>query len=55
MKKKKEPGRKPLSDTEPTTSATFRMKKSQREKLRVLGGGKWVRKKIDEEDANSNG
>jgi hypothetical protein len=40
-------GRKPLSGSEPTTSMTIRLTKTQREKLRWLGGAQWVRDKID--------
>lgn len=41
-------GRKPLVDG-PKQSFQVRLSQEQREKLRRLGGAKWIRKKIDQE------
>lgn len=41
-------GRKPLSEEEPTVVFTVKMTVTQREKLSRLGGGAWVRRKIDQ-------
>lgn len=41
-------GRKPLAADEETVSVTLKMTARQRAKLAHLGGGKWVRKQIDE-------
>lgn len=40
-------GRKPLSHDQATVVITLRMTPAQRERLRLLGGPKWVRKQID--------
>ncbi len=39
-------GRKPLSQAEETITACFRMTRSERDKLTILGGAKWIRAKI---------
>lgn len=39
-------GRKPLSQAEATITACFRMTRSERDKLAILGGAKWIRAKI---------
>jgi len=39
-------GRKPLSQSEETITACFRMTRSERDKLAILGGAKWIRAKI---------
>ena len=39
-------GRKPLSQAEETITACFRMTKSERDKLAILGGAKFIRAKI---------
>ena len=39
-------GRKPLSQAEETITACFRMTRSERDKLAILGGAKWIRAKI---------
>lgn len=39
-------GRKPLSQAEETITASFRMTQSERDKLTLLGGAKWIRAKI---------
>ena len=39
-------GRKPLSQAEETITASFRMTRSERDKLAILGGAKWIRAKI---------
>jgi hypothetical protein len=41
-------GRKPLSLDAPTLPVTIKMNLNQHEKLKRLGGPKWVRGKIDE-------
>lgn len=40
-------GRKPLSPGEESVVVTMRMTPGQRDKLVRLGGGKWVRDKVD--------
>lgn len=49
MKKDKRPfrGRPPVSEGETTISACLRMTRAQREKLRLLGGARWIREQID--------
>ena len=42
-------GRKPLSDSERTVTWCAKVTESQREKAKRLGGGSWLRRKIDEE------
>lgn len=42
-------GRKPLSPAEETITACFRMTRSERDKLAILGGAKWIRAKIKAE------
>jgi len=42
-------GRKPLSQAEETITACFRMTRSERDKLAILGGAKWIRAKIKAE------
>ncbi len=42
-------GRPPLSHAEPTVCVTVKVTASQRAKLARLGGGKWVRSKLDAE------
>ena len=39
-------GRKPLSQADETITASFRMTQSERDKLALLGGAKWIRAKI---------
>jgi len=39
-------GRKPLSQADETITACFRMTRSERDKLAILGGAKWIRAKI---------
>lgn len=39
-------GRKPLSQAEETITASFRMTQSERDKLTLLGGAKWIRARI---------
>jgi hypothetical protein len=39
-------GRKPLSQAEETITACFRMTRSERDKLAILGGAKWIRARI---------
>lgn len=41
-------GRKPLATGEETVSVTLKLTAGQRAKLAHLGGGKWVRKQIDD-------
>ena len=41
-------GRKPLSDVSPSVTVSLRLTKEQQSKLKVLGGGAWVRVRIDE-------
>ena len=40
-------GRKPLAEGQPSVGVTIRMTAAQREKLKRLGGAKWVRARID--------
>lgn len=40
-------GRKPLSSDTASVVVTLRMTPSQRDKLKLLGGGKWVREQVD--------
>jgi hypothetical protein len=55
-KPKSNAGRKRLSEKDDTVSATFRMTKGQRDKIRSLGGAKWIRNKVDrEKNTNPNG
>ena len=42
-------GRKPLPEGEAMVSVTVKLLPPQREKLKRLGGGPWVRAKIDHE------
>jgi hypothetical protein len=42
-------GRKPLPDGETMVIVPIRLRPAQREKLKRLGSGEWVRKKIDQE------
>ena len=42
-------GRNPISHAEPTVCVAVKVTASQRAKLARLGGGKWVRSKIDAE------
>lgn len=42
-------GRKPLIDGETMVPVTVKVLPGQREKLKRLGGGQWVREKIDQE------
>jgi hypothetical protein len=42
-------GRKPLVDGKPMVPVTVKMLPDQRDKLKRLGGGQWVREKIDQE------
>jgi hypothetical protein len=44
-------GRKPIKQGEETKTISLRMTLSQKEKLHRLGGGKWVREKIDAENS----
>ena len=41
-------GRKPIQEGEPMVPVTVKMLPTQKEKLKRLGGGPWVRKKIDQ-------
>lgn len=41
-------GRKPEKEGEPMVPVTLKMQPAQKEKLQRLGGGAWVRKKIDQ-------
>jgi hypothetical protein len=41
-------GRKPLDPEHPTVGVTIRMTSPQKEKLNRLGGGPWVRERIDQ-------
>lgn len=41
-------GRKPLQEGAETVQTTLRMTPAQRDKLGRLGGGQWVRDRIDE-------
>lgn len=43
-------GRKPVKPGEKTVVVSLRLAESHKPKLAALGGGKWVRAKIDEED-----
>lgn len=40
-------GRKPLEQGEDSVTVTFRATLAQREKLRALGGGTWIRGQIN--------
>lgn len=40
-------GRKPLADDAPSVVFTLRLTPAQRDRLRVLGGGGWLRSMID--------
>lgn len=40
-------GRKPIKQGEKTVIITIRVAESQREKLKKLGGGSWIRQQID--------
>jgi len=40
-------GRKPLATGQQSVGVTIRMTEAQREKLKRLGGAKWVRDRID--------
>ena len=40
-------GRKPIKEGEETVTVSLRMTEGQREKLKRLGGGPWVRDRID--------
>jgi hypothetical protein len=40
-------GRKPLPEGEAMVPVTVKMKPTQRDKLSRLGGGTWIRQKID--------
>ena len=42
-------GRKPLSDSERTVTWCAKVTESQRDKVKRIGGGAWLRRKIDEE------
>lgn len=42
-------GRKPLSEDDPTVVVSVRMPYTMREKLMLLGGSHWVRRKIEQE------
>lgn len=42
-------GRKPLSEGEAMVPVTVNLQPTQRDKLKRLGGGRWVREKIDSE------
>lgn len=46
-KPKRKPGQQPLEPGEKSVVVPIRMKPSQKEKLARLGGGVWVRKRID--------
>lgn len=41
-------GRKKIDD-EPSVTVSFRATPRQRDKFKRMGGGKWIRRKIDEE------
>jgi hypothetical protein len=48
-------GRKPIKNGEQTVTLSLRVTAAQREKLRLLGGARWVRDRIDcAIDANVN-
>jgi hypothetical protein len=40
-------GRKPIDKDSKTVITAFRLAISQRDKLTLLGGGKWIREQID--------
>lgn len=42
-------GRKRIKDEEPSVMITLRVTPSQRQKVKALGGAKWIRAKIDQE------
>lgn len=44
----RKPGRPPREDGEKTVPVAVRMTEGQRDKLQLLGGAPWVRKKIDQ-------
>ncbi len=44
---KSKAGRKPLSTAEPSINYSLRLLASQKNKLHRLGGGAWVRAKLD--------
>jgi hypothetical protein len=48
-KQKRKPGQQPLEPGKKSVVVPVRMKPSQKEKLARLGGGVWVRKRIDRE------
>ena len=58
---RREGGRKPIDADSPTVIFSMRMSEKQREKLSKLGGGPWVRERIerarlpDEETAKPHG
>ena len=47
-------GRKPLSQAEETITACFRMTRSERDKLAILGGAKWIRNQIANKTCDNN-
>ena len=40
-------GRKPVAEGQPTVTVSLRMTEGQRDKLKRLGGAKWVRQRIN--------
>ena len=48
-------GRKPVKAGEETVTVSLRMTEAQRDKLALLGGADWVRKRIDKAKAPNAG
>ena len=46
-------GRKPIKEGQDTVTVSLRMTEAQRDKLALLGGAEWVRKRIDKAKATN--
>jgi len=46
-------GRKPVAEGRQTVTVSLRMTEAQRDKLALLGGAEWVRKRIDKAKAHN--
>lgn len=53
-KQKRKPGQQPVKVGEATVAVPIRMTEGQRDKLKRLGGPKWVRARIDRAKETSN-
>ena len=47
-------GRKPIKEGQDTVTVSLRMTEAQRDKLALLGGAEWVRKRIDKAKATND-